>query len=82
MSLNEKLKEVKEETSRSAPPEALKIIGTAIVSLMESGILEKVPREGEAMVPFELPDTEGRVVSSADLLSKGPLVLHFYRGVW
>jgi hypothetical protein len=27
-------------------------------------------------------DAEGRPVSSAALLSQGPLVLTFYRGVW
>ena len=82
MSLNDKLNAVKEEFAKTAPPEALKVIGRAIGDLMESGALEKVAKEGDAMPPFELTDSEERMVSSADLLSGGPLVVHFYRGVW
>ena len=82
MSLNRKLNAVKEEVGRTAPPEALKTIGEAIGSLLESGVLDKVAREGEPMPPFDLADSGGSTVSSADLLSRGPLVVHFYRGVW
>jgi len=31
---------------------------------------------------FELPDSEGKLVSLYSLLAKGPLVLTFYRGSW
>jgi peroxiredoxin len=31
---------------------------------------------------FVLPDSNGAVISSAELLSKGTLVVTFYRGVW
>jgi hypothetical protein len=82
MSLNDKLNAVKEEFSRTAPPEALKVIGRAIGDLMQSGALEKAAKEGDGMPPFELADSKGLAVSSADLLSRGPLVVHFYRGVW
>jgi hypothetical protein len=82
MSLNDKLKAVREEFAKTAPPEALQIIGGAIGGLVESGILDKVAKVGGTMPPFELADSEGRMVSSAELLSRGPLVVHFYRGVW
>jgi len=29
-----------------------------------------------------LPDETGSLVSSRDLLEKGPLVVSFYRGIW
>jgi hypothetical protein len=82
MSLNDKLNAVKEEFAKTAPPEALKVIGRAIGDLMASGALEKVVKEGDVIPSFELADSEDRMVSSADLLSRGPLVVHFYRGVW
>jgi len=82
MSLNHRLNAVKEEFAKTAPTEALKVVGRAIGDLMESGALEKVAKEGDAMPSFELADSEDRIVSSADLLSGGPLVVHFYRGVW
>jgi len=31
---------------------------------------------------FALPDPDGKLVSSQDLLARGPLVLTFYRGAW
>jgi hypothetical protein len=82
MSLNDKLNAVKEEFAKTAPPEALKVIGRAIGDLMAPGALEKVVKEGDVIPSFELADSEDRMVSSADLLSRGPLVVHFYRGVW
>ena len=82
MSLNDKLNAVKEKFTKTAPPEALKVIGGAIGNLVESGILDKVAKVGGSMPPFELADSEGRTVNSAELLSKGPLAVHFFRGVW
>jgi peroxiredoxin len=41
-----------------------------------------VRREGEAMPSFLLPNAEGGLVDSADLLAQGPLVLTFIRGSW
>ncbi len=82
MNLNDKLNAVKDEFAKTAPPEALQIIGEAIGDLVKSGILDKVAREGGPMPPFELADSEGRTVRSAELLSRGPLVVQFYRGVW
>lgn len=37
---------------------------------------------GQQVPAFELPDAEGNLISSADLLAKGPLVVTFYRGSW
>jgi hypothetical protein len=82
MRLNDKLNALKEEFAGTAPPESLKVIGAAIGNLVESGIMDKVTGEGETMPTFQLADTEGRMVSSAGLLARGPLVVHFYRGVW
>ena len=39
-------------------------------------------REGDTMPPFLLPNAEGSLVDSADLLARGPLVLTFFRGSW
>jgi len=39
-------------------------------------------RRGDLAPPFTLDDPEGHPVTSAALLSRGPLVVTFYRGVW
>ena len=48
----------------------------------EKVILEFMDSSGDVLASFELPDTEGNAVRSADLLAEGPLVLTFYRGGW
>lgn len=42
----------------------------------------KIPRPGETLPSFELPDPLGRTIKSDQLLEKGPLALFFFRGSW
>ncbi len=37
---------------------------------------------GAKAIPFRLPDEEGKILSFGSELSKGPLVIVFYRGDW
>ncbi len=39
-------------------------------------------KAGDAMPSFSLPNAEGRVVGSDELLARGPLVVTFFRGDW
>lgn len=39
-------------------------------------------KEGDAMPPFLLPNAEGQLVASDELLARGPLVVTFFRGDW
>ena len=82
MSLQKKLDEVKKEFESSAPAEALTVMHRATEDLRNSGIMDRVLKAGDAAPGFTLPDVQGQMVSSSELLSKGPLVFSFYRGVW
>lgn len=42
----------------------------------------KVPSAGELAPEFELPDSTGAPQRLAELVSRGPVVLLFYRGHW
>ncbi|HAS41600.1 MAG TPA: alkyl hydroperoxide reductase [Microscillaceae bacterium] len=53
-----------------------------INDIRNSGKLAKVPQIGQAAPPFNLPDEENHLVSSAALLEKGPLIISFFRGDW
>src|SRR5664279_4104258 len=44
--------------------------------------LEHVLRAGDKMPDFVLPDGNGELVFSGDLLAKGVLVVVFFRGGW
>jgi peroxiredoxin len=54
----------------------------ATAAPIASGQAERALKAGAKAPEFTLQDPEGRPVSSRDLLSKGPLVITFYRGVW
>ncbi len=82
MSLQDKLDEVKKEFESSAPAEAVTIMHRATEDLGNSGIMDRVLKKGDTAPVVMLPDLQGQMVSSSDLLSKGPLVISFYRGVW
>ena len=80
--LAERLDRIREGFEGQAPAEALAVMHRATDDLANSGILDRVPKPGDELPPFELTDTEGNAVRSADLLANGPLVLTFYRGTW
>ena len=80
--LNERLDRIREGFRKEAPPEVLAAMGRAHQQLVDSRIMDGIPRVGDKFPGFELPDSEGNLVSSAALLASGPLVVTFYRGVW
>jgi peroxiredoxin len=53
-----------------------------VQSLQAAGIGEGALKAGDAAPDFALANAEGRIVTLADLLEKGPVVLSFYRGKW
>jgi peroxiredoxin len=54
----------------------------ATADLRESGILKKVVAVGQKAPAFSAPNYDGRVVSSSDLLARGPILVSFFRGAW
>ena len=80
--LKERLDRIRESFESQVPEDALSVMHGTTDALRASGIMDRVPKVGDTLPPFELPDTDGNPVNSADLLAKGPLVLTFYRGVW
>ncbi len=82
MSLKDKLDKVKKDFEAEAPPEALAIMHQATDDLLNSEIMERTLKAGDHAPDFILPNEEGNMIVSSELLLKGPLVLSFYRGVW
>jgi peroxiredoxin len=54
----------------------------ATAELQASGQAERALKAGDRAPEFALPDAEGALVRSSELLARGPLVVSFYRGVW
>ena len=82
MPLQDKLDALKAEFKTKAPAEVAAAIQRAIDELVETGQSARALKTGSRVPSFTLPDAEGKIVSSTDLLAKGPLVITFYRGVW
>ena len=47
-----------------------------------SGFQARMPKPGQPAPPFMLADQDGTTVSSNELVSRGPLVISFFRGRW
>ena len=65
-----------------APPAAVEALHRSVDELIASGAQDRALKTGDRAPEFILPDADGHPVSSGMLLSKGPLVVTFYRGVW
>ncbi|OQR30204.1 alkyl hydroperoxide reductase [Pseudomonas sp. Bc-h] len=66
----------------NAPAQVHVVMKRATDELIASGQAGRTLKVGDKAPVFTLNDPEGNPVSSAELLSKGPLVISFYRGVW
>ncbi len=83
MSLQDRLDAFKADfEGNKAPPHVVAVMHKATADLIATGQAERALRAGATAPRFELPDAHGKMVGSAGLLAKGPLVVTFYRGVW
>jgi peroxiredoxin len=81
VSLREQLDEQWRRT-RERSPDIRKAYEALVSDLERSGLIGQALKAGDAMPAFELPNVEGRLITSAELLEHGPLVLSFFRGGW
>jgi len=74
--------ERKELIAKYVPPETQAIHARAVAQLKEKHFAATILPVGAKAPRFDLPDHDGRIVRSSDLLAKGTLVLCFIRGRW
>lgn len=65
-----------------APAEALSILENSVAAVGDSGIVGRAIGVGDQAPAFTLPDPTGDTVALTDLLTRGPVVVSFYRGGW
>jgi len=80
--LRDILAERKGLIAKYIPPEAQAIHDRAVAELKQRRLADNILHIGEKAPEFELPDHNGKIVSRADLLAKGRLVICFIRGRW
>ena len=82
MSLQEQLEELTTKLRSLVPAERLVTVEQAIEQLKAAGTADQALKAGDQAPAFELPDGDGMMWRSEDLLRSGPLVIVFYRGRW
>jgi peroxiredoxin len=74
--------ERKDLIAKYVPADVQAVHARAVADLKARGLAAQAPSVGAKSLSFELPDQNGKPVSSANLLATGRLVLSFIRGRW
>lgn len=82
MALERQLAEFKATFARTAPPGRVALYEAKIEELRTSFAREAAAGVGAIAPVFALPGVDGGLVSSGELLQRGPIVVVFYRGGW
>ena len=80
--LQQRLDGIRKGFEKKAPPEAVEVMHRATHDLAE--VLARNPGlgVGDQAPSFRLPDQDGKMVDSGELLARGPLVVTLFRGHW
>jgi hypothetical protein len=82
MSLQDEIKNFMAQFLEQVPEDIQKVMQEEAERLAQSGIVEKSLKSGDKAPTFTLSNIFGKDISSQVLLSRGPLVVSFYRGGW
>jgi peroxiredoxin len=82
MALNDQLDSLTAKLRAMVPAERLAVVDLAAEELVQSGLAGRALKAGDQAPSFDLPDGDGMLWRSEDLLHNGPLVIIFYRGRW
>lgn len=63
-------------------PQMVEVLQHENARILAEGLRDKALREGQVAPDFSLPAANGQLVTLAQLLAQGPVVLTFYRGEW
>lgn len=82
MTLQEQPDELRQRSAIGRAAETRAILHRATEDARRSGILARMLRAGDTAPEFALPNANGSLVSSKQLLGQRSLVVSFYRGRW
>jgi len=80
--LREILLERQTQLPKYVLPETQSVHVRVVQQLQEQRIVDRALKVGAHAPQFQLTDHRGETISSAELLSHGPLVVSFFRGRW
>ena len=82
MNLQSQLDSLTAKLRAMVPADRLAVVDHEAEELVRSGLAGRALKAGDHAPIFELPDGDGMLWRSEDLLRGGPLVIVFYRGRW
>jgi peroxiredoxin len=82
MLLERTLAELRDRFAKIIPDSATAVMEGHIESLRKSDVLDQILKPGAKVPTFTLTNQHGEIISSAELLKDGPLVVSFTRGSW
>jgi peroxiredoxin len=82
MSLQSQLDELTAKLRAMVPADRLAVVDRTAEELVHSHLAEHTLKVGDLAPQFELPDGDGMLWRSENLLHNGPLAIVFYRGRW
>ena len=82
MELSNQLDALATRTQAESSSEYASAVGATEEAIRHARLVETALREGQKFPSFSLPSATGGLVSSVDLLARGPLIVVFYRGGW
>jgi peroxiredoxin len=80
--MSETLRQLRNDTIAAFTSEQTAAYERSVHWLKKNGVCDRALRIGARAPDFVLPNSDGRLVSSRDLLDKGPLIVSFFRGEW
>lgn len=80
--LAESIKSFQDEMIPTIPQDTLDTMMSELGALIATGIAEQSISKGNTFPTFDLPNAINELRSLDYFLSKGPLVISFYRGAW
>jgi peroxiredoxin len=79
--LNDRLASMREKVAAMLKPEIAQLLERHVDELRNDHKVRPL-KVGDTAPVFSLKDLDGNVVSSVELLARGPLVVSFFRGTW
>jgi peroxiredoxin len=76
------LRDTMDECWRQAPADLRAGYHALVRELAARDAISNALKAGDPLPPFELPNVEGKFISSEDLAGRGPVVVSFFRGGW
>ena len=80
--LKEKLQQLIDQSAGKLTDEIKTVITSSMKEVVDSIASRKIPKKGDTLPEFQLPDSKGNMQSSSELIGDGNLVISFFRGGW